>query len=237
MTGSATFRAPRGAAFQLTREQERLLTSLRARDGRFGSRVGDMYLGALVVCSQMDNPERLSQAAQSMRELLEKLPRQLDDAPVQVPGTKASDRLHSLSSELTKTRTSSNCYDRASKGWKLGEKLDIILARLLERLEETIHQHTTNPKNRDVNRHFIKKLEPATDPLGSDREDELLKEWRRLDSYFQGVAHHYLETTPAVFEEYISTCTSFLLERVRLVTTFTNFQQIDAAIEEVERDA
>ena len=66
---------PRGPMpLELSPPQRAVLDSLRRRDSdRY--RLSQWYLGALYAVNNPYNPDRFSQAAQSLRELLEKLPR------------------------------------------------------------------------------------------------------------------------------------------------------------------
>jgi hypothetical protein len=131
-----------------TREQGHLIQVLRSRDGQFRTRTAEMYVGALYAMGQPSNPERLSQAGQSIRELLEKLSRQHDGPAIQLERTWASDHLGNIASDLQNACDSSRCYDRAERAWR-GE-IDTPLQRLLLRVEEAISKHRSNPGNREA---------------------------------------------------------------------------------------
>jgi hypothetical protein len=91
--------------------------------------IAEMYLGALHALIRGDNPERFSQAAQSMREVLEKLARQHEGVPIQLTKTLARDYIRSIGAGLDTTREQSKCYDGAEECWR-GE-IDPPLEKLL----------------------------------------------------------------------------------------------------------
>jgi hypothetical protein len=218
----------------LEREQDFLLRVLRSRDGRFRTRIAEMYLGALHVLAHRDNPERLSQAAQSMRELLDRLSRQHEGEPIQLKKTWASDYIQSIGGDLDAARKESKCYDQIANGWR--GVIDSPLERLLHAVSQAVGMHRSNPGNAEVERRFLRGLEPPSDPLPSDREKELLGQWRSHAKYFQDVAHHRAYPPQEDFERRMSACTSFLLARLR-PTAFTTLQLLDELISEAESDA
>lgn len=60
--------------FELTRRQKEIYELLKAQvSDKYN--LASMYLGAIYAIKNTYNPDRLSQAAHSLRELLEKLPR------------------------------------------------------------------------------------------------------------------------------------------------------------------
>jgi hypothetical protein len=217
-----------------TREQSHLVQVLRSRDGQFRTKIAEMYIGALHAVAEVSNPERHSQAAQSIRELLDKLSRQHDGSVIQLERTWASDYLGQIASDLEKAWENSQCYDRTERAWA-GE-IDSSLRRLLMRVEEAVHKHRSNPRNREVQRRFLRGLEPPAQPLPSDEEEQLLEQWKRFDKFFQDVAHHNRFPDAQEFEQRLGECTTFLLARLRLTTSAT-LTLLDELIAEAESDA
>src|SRR5687768_1740148 len=86
---------------QLTGEQIALIEALNDRD----TRLGPIYLGAVRALLDATNPERVPQAAHSIRELLEKLPRWID-APVSA-GPSLKERTNRLSQDVERAQGSS----------------------------------------------------------------------------------------------------------------------------------
>lgn len=214
--------------------EEQLLSALRTRDGRFDTRLADMYLGALYALSRADNPERFSQAAQSMRELLEKLAIQFDGAPAGVSLEWASDQIKSIESELLKAREKSRCFDGTPKRWS-GE-IDQIVRRLLIRVERAVDRRRAAPTWRDHQRRFLGATDTHGGELTEEQETAILEEWKRFNKFFQGTAHHKFEPTPLAFERMMYECNEFVLARIR-VTTFTRITQLDEIVTDAERDA
>ena len=68
----------------LDARQQQVLRALRRKEtDKFP--LGDWYLGALYALENKYNPDRIAQAAQSLRELLEKLPRVVRESDVPRP--------------------------------------------------------------------------------------------------------------------------------------------------------
>ena len=76
--------------------------------GKKDQQLALMYLGALSVLKNMLNPERIAQAAHSLRELLEKLPRILD-MPIQAKPPSMMDKIRPLEQTWSKAKTESSC--------------------------------------------------------------------------------------------------------------------------------
>jgi hypothetical protein len=218
----------------LEQEQDYLLKVLRSRDGRFRTRIAEMYLGALHALGYRDNPERFSQAAQSMRELFDKLARQHEGEAIQLPKTWASDHMKAIGASLDSARKDSKCYEPAGDSWR-GE-IDPPVEDLLRSISKAVEKHRSNPGNAEVERRFLRGLEPAADPLPPDREGELLGQWRKYSKYFQDVAHHVQYPSASEFEQQMKDCTSFLLARLKL-TAYTTLQLLDELISEEESNA
>lgn len=170
-----------------------------------------------------------------MRELLEKLPRQYEGALLQVPGAKASDHLNQIAGIVSKTQVTSDAYRPEGKTWS--GSIDGPLERMLMQLDEVLTTRAAIPSNRDVNRRFLRDLLPTPDALGAAEEDALLTKWKDLHAFFQAVAHHNTNPSADIFCQRMDECVSFLHERLRVSSTFTAMEGLDAIIAEEETDA
>ena len=111
---------------ELSLRQQEVLSALRSREtSRF--RISSWYLGALYALNNPYNPDRISQAAQSLRELVEKLPRLFDtEAPIGSQGLKGMrDSLHSRFEKDKK---------RYEQGWR-DKRIDGQLDKTLRRID------------------------------------------------------------------------------------------------------
>ena len=140
------------------------------------------YLGALHALNNEQNPDRISQAAQSLRELLEKLPRVVLGLGIQGGTSDFVGMRRSIIKRILKDK------NRYSKGW-LNEKIDAPLAKTLKKMVRyfELNQQPTRKQQ-------IQTAVAALDPMSNrfDRKtqekkrDEFNNLWQRLERY----AHH-----------------------------------------------
>lgn len=187
--------------------------------------LGVMYMGAVAVRPQDSNPDRFAQAAHSVRELMEKLPRYLD-VPV-------------LERELSmkeKLRQLEDIWDRA-QGDATGVSITATLKKFLASVKEFFdwfrEQH---PRRRERTARVMRSLDPGTSKLPSKIEDLRLKEWDACHGFFQGVSHHTTECTEDDLDAWIDSLERFLLDRLR-PRTFEDHDELDEIIAEGESRA
>ena len=166
---------------RLTPQQQRVLEALKDRETEEYP-VSQWYLGALYALNNEQNPDRIAQAAQSLRELLEKLPRVILGLGAQ-GGT--SDFAGMRRSIIQRISTDKKRY---SKGW-LNEAIDSHLAKTLKKMVRyfELNQQPTRKQR-------IQTAVAALDPMGNrfDRQtqekkrDEFNGLWQRLERF----AHH-----------------------------------------------
>lgn len=197
----------------LTSEEGRLLDVLRGRDAAHGSRLSDVYIGALYALRNQENPERHVQAAHSMRELFEKLPIQFEGAPVRAPGAKASDHLAVIATELGKAKRHSGSYHEADDRWN--GTIDEPLSRALRRIADRIDKHAeASLSRRELARTFLRAQDPLRQPLPNPSEESALDGWQKFNSYFQAVSHHNRQPNEEEFAGHMHDCALYLLGRV-----------------------
>jgi hypothetical protein len=228
----STTRADDPQRFALGRAGEPLALSGRQRS--FSERLteldqglGAMYLGALYASSNMANPDSLAQAAQSARELMEKLPRRL--------GAEQPSRGGGLTSQVRGLQTVWERYRRQARKPPtelLGEQIDQPLVNVLRQVEVVIswtERHA--PGRRAEARTVIREI----DISGVDLPDHLLeqnvREWIRLSNFFNDVAHHRGSTTPETVDQELRALERFLWDRLIPETT-EDLQAIDEIIGE-----
>ena len=145
------------------------------------------YLGALYAWSNPDNPDRVSQAANSLRELVEKLPRVVQEIDVQ---EMASSHEGSIFREM---RSDMEKHIREYKqnhpgGWK-GQKIDNNLAEALAILDNYLERNK-QPNRAEKMKKAVTSIDPMVDRLGSQIQKAkwsgLHKLWKKLE----GFTHH-----------------------------------------------
>ena len=143
------------------------------------------YLGALYALDNRYNPDRWSQAGQSLRELLEKLPRVVLEGDAQVqnrPDFRGQrSRLH--------VRISRD-QQRYEDGWE-GQEIDRQLARTLEEAATYFRQNQQQTSRRDQIQAGVAHIDPLADQMDSAtrgrRRDQIVSLWEQLEAF----AHHH----------------------------------------------
>jgi hypothetical protein len=214
----------------LTGDQAKLLRALSDRDARHGSRLAGMFMGAVVVLRQTENMDRMAQSAQSMRELLEKLPQSYDGAPVRVPGAKASDHLQRIRVEYKRVK-GSLCYDADGRTW--AGTIDTLLERFLISIDEIIVPVQGQINRREATRLFSRDVDPSPVPLSEAQENAFLGRWMECDDFFQAVAHHGRYPDFREFQENLDACTVMLLEKLA-PSVAEDFRRLEQLIDEAE---
>ena len=163
--------------------------------------LSDWYLGALYALHNHYNPDRISQAAQSLRELLEKLPRVVREMNAQGSSHDFKGMRRTLHERFSKDKER---YEREWKGKKIDDALDKTLRKVADYLERN-----QQPTRREGIQTAIAAFDPMVDQLGSEirqaKRDEFYNLWQMLE----GFAHHKSESDIEKFKGCLST-----LERI-----------------------
>lgn len=187
-------------------------------------RLARMYLGALRVLSQHENPDRLALAAHDLRELMEKFPEYVNISirpPVSM-GTKVN--------ELKETwldAQKSTC--RQDDMW--GGTIDAKLSKLLQDMDAFFKwKERDQPSQIEKVVKTLRELDPARRRVPPSVEKIMGQLWRTINAYFQAVAHHGKgDTTEEDFEGHLRELEYFLIERID-PRTFDDLDEIDAII-------
>ena len=211
---------------------QKLLGEQRALHLTLGEQHADLaalYLGAVTVVRHDDNPERIPQAAFSIRELLVKLPNHLD-VPMPAHRERLGDRIDGLK----------KCWDSVMKNTASRQNgtwtgsIDSHLEKLLTELECLFKwRDEHHPRRRDEVAALLRRLDPAGGKLPRQLESENYKEWSGLSEFFNNVLHHNITVGIKEFQEKLTTVERLLLDRLR-PRTFVDWQTIDDIIREGE---
>ena len=141
------------------------------------------YLGALYAVNNPYNPDRFSQSAQSLRELLEKLPRAVGEG--NLPASSRPDfqgKRRQLNALIAKD------LERYSDGWE-GHEIDRRLARTLREVA-TYFRLSQQPTRSEQIQGAVANVDPLAGQMDSAtrdrRRDGIVLLWRQLESF----AHH-----------------------------------------------
>jgi hypothetical protein len=209
----------------LSGQQLGFFQALAEQDGR----VARWYLGARITLSNGKNPERLHQAARSLRELMDKLDPVLG-LPAQAEGGRLGDRFAAMVAKWETAKEHSRCH---SDGVWSGE-IDEAAQRGFTAVDEAIEwQRQNRPKRRETYRATIRALDVSGRPLPTWIEDSYVKLWDDLRDYFVRVCHHDRETDEDEFGAALDTLERFVLERLK-PRTYAEQATLDQLIAEAE---
>ena len=189
-------------------------------------RLGDWYLGALYALENPYNPDRISQAAQSLRELLEKLSHVAWESDVHVmPNFK--DMRQGIFKRLVKDK---NRYNEVWKEKVIDAQLDKTLRKIYRYME--LNQQPTRKEQIQI---AIRKIDPMADQMGFDiqnwKRDAFHRLWNQLESF----AHHRSSshTDEQKFREDLTTLEQMVYDLLAPVTA-QDQQEIQSILDRTE---
>ncbi len=140
------------------------------------------YLGALYALENHYNPDRVAQAAHSLRELIEKLPRVVHGSDVKVKGPNFSDMRNNINKRISKDK------EHYSNGWK-NEKINTHFAKTLRQIV-TYFELNQQPSRREQIQQAVVTIDPMINSLDSGVRDRKLNQLYRLWQRLEGFTHH-----------------------------------------------
>ena len=167
------------------------------------------YLGALYAAENQYNPDRLSQAAQSLRELLEKLPRVVQESPIQMVNYDFHEKQRTLSSRISKDRS------RYPDGWR-GQIIDDTLAKTLNEAEIYFKQRQ-QPSRKEQIQTAVTRIDPLADQFDRVTLDRKLRNVSSICKQLEGFAHHQV-SSPEAFAELLENLDETLLDLLAPIT-------------------
>lgn len=183
--------------------------------------VAAMYIGAIMTRAAEDNPEHLSQACHSLRELIDNLPKYFD-VPVE-PSGRLGDQTNALHQRWKREPRVKNATSEP-----LTEKFVLKLSEFFKWIEENF------PKRKEVARITIRELDASGRSLPRPIEDLRAQEWLAIRDFFVGSTHHGTCSLED-FDTWLDELESFVLGLTK-PRTFDNADAIDALILEGESD-
>ncbi|HDM75156.1 MAG TPA: hypothetical protein ENG51_01645, partial [Deltaproteobacteria bacterium] len=166
---------------ELTSTQRQVFDILNtAKSNKYA--LADWYLGAIYAAKNTYNPDRFSQAAHSLRELLEKLPRVFVESEIQESKQDFRGMRDNLYSRL--------CSDkkRYNGKWK-GETIDAGLDKTIRGLDRYLELNQ-KPTRKERVHSLMNKLDPMHDALDQGIRFEKSKRFHTLWTTFEKLAHH-----------------------------------------------
>jgi hypothetical protein len=183
-----------------------------------------IYIGALHILQQENNPDRFALSAHNLRELMEKMPLYVDI------GIKPPVSLGGKVRELYESWVSCGLNDQTenkSSSFIINKEMEII--RKVKVFFDWYKNH--NSTRRDQLKGTLRELDPGKRPIPSALEDINAKFWEEIREYFLRVAHHNKEPDEKEFMGYLFYLEDFLLIRLK-PRVFEDIEEIDAIIGE-----
>lgn len=168
-----------------------------------GHSLGDWYLGALYALRNRHNPERFSHAAQSMRELLEKLPRTIDESAV----AKTADFKGLRSGIIARWEKDKKHYLNGWKDQLITSHFDKTLRKIDSYLEKN-----QQPTRREQIHSAYKKSDPLDYVLGQDIQEEKRKRFADIWKQFEASAHHGSHSDERDFAKILSEAEDLIVD-------------------------
>ena len=202
----------------LTPVQRKVYEALKDKDVN-GHPLGDWYLGAIYVLQDKHNPERISHAAQSMRELLEKLLRVIDRGAV----PRKYDFQGMRRGIIKRWEKDREHYGGEWKGKKVNSHFDKTLRKINRYVE--LNQ---KPTRKEQIQSTYEKSDPMAYVLGQHIQEEKRKKFFDIWEQFEDFAHHQSLLDEDTQVECIAAAEHVILEL--LAPNTTPNQQIIRAI-------
>jgi hypothetical protein len=210
-----------GAGSASTPRRRELERELRQRS----SLLADIYVSALRVLTDENNPDRIALGAHAVRELMEKIPEYLE---VPTPA-----HHESLKPEVQKLLEHWTAMVRKTKCWAMGAwtgEIDGHLGGFLKRLPgffEWFAAH--NPLRRAEARKLLQRLNMGGMEVAVPLEEQNVGLWMELKGYFANTAHHRGAMNPDEFAGSLLRLETFLSDRL-VPRTFDDFAEIDEIV-------
>ena len=193
---------------ELTSQQLEVLNALKGKENEKYP-LSQWYLGALYALNNDNNPDRISQAAHSLRELLEKLPRVVREMDAQsLPDF--SEMRRNLHERFLKDKEH---YEGA---WK-DQKIDPHLSKTLRKFDDYLERNQ-QPTRKKQMQTAIAAIDPMVeqlaDPIRKEKRDNLHKLWQELEKF----AHHKGIPNIEEFEQCLNTLERIIFDLLAPIT-------------------
>lgn len=203
-----------GGAIELTPIQKQILDILRnAKSKKYP--LEDWYLGAIYAAKNTYNPDRLPQAAHSLRELLEKLPRVFVESEIQESTPDFRGMRVNLYSRLCDDKTR---YDGVWKAKTIDNRLDKTIRGMDRYLELN-----KIPKRKEQIHAVMNKLDPMYDALDQGIKTEKSEIFHKLWKTFEGLAHHKNGADDEFFWKQLSIAECLIIDLLAPITAKDQF--------------
>ena len=212
-------------AIQLKSRQQLLYNILVEKDNL----IGDMYYGALIALSNNFNPDYIAQAAHSIRELMEKLPR-LIDVPIDVSRLTLKNQVNNVNVIWKKCKKNSICINNGNWNGVIDRHLNNLLTKL-ESFFCWVEKYM--PERKFETSRMLRQLDPSDIQLPEIIYKREVDNWFDIKDYFTCLSHHNKESDIEEFNQWLYSLERFLLNILKPRTGET-LETIDKIIAQDE---
>lgn len=215
--------------FSPTDKQNELVDLLKSKS----ELLAEMYLGALLVLQQVNNPQRYVQSSHSLRELLEKFPKYFGGVKI---NTRSSENNKLLSLVVGEYRPGIFAEKDIDLEDKLGEKI----RRNARKISKLVIARSATPSRMGEFLNAVRNLDSAGELLPQFLDREIGEKYKNLRNYYLAIAHHNKTINDKndiqEFSENLSDLEDFFEEIISPKAVESDLT-IDALIKEIESDA
>ena len=184
----------------LTGQQRSVLEALQGKETEKYP-LSKWYLGALYALENPYNPDRVAQAAQSLRELLEKLPRVVRESDAHGTAVNFAEMRRDIHTRILEDK------ERYPGGWR-GKEIDTKLDKTLKEVDGYFALNQ-QPTRKEQIQNAVATIDPMVAQLNSEIRQAKLDELYKLGRTLESFAHHQRKPDIEKFREYLE-----ILERI-----------------------
>ena len=193
----------------LTSKQQAVLEVLQSKQTE-KSPLGDWYIGALYALNNHYNPDRVAQAAHSLRELLQKLPRIVQGNEVHVSATDFAGMRRNINDRILKDK------ERYSEGWK-NKIIDARLNKTLGKIEDYF-SHNQQPTRKEQIKQAVATIDPMVNSFGSGIQEVKRNQYHHLWNQLEKFSHHGIRPDVAEFKKCLEELENIVFDLLAPVT-------------------
>jgi hypothetical protein len=189
--------------------------------------LADLYLGAVIARTNDQNPDRLPQAAHSVREMMNAMP-----GAVGVEVRELDERFGNRLSGFRDSWGPLRAREANAEGEPWQGEIDRVLRRFLTKASGFFAWYDEHkPRRRAEFGDTLNRLEPSARSLPSELQATNVAAWESMREFFIKVCHHSVTTDVQAFDARLEQLEAFLLDRLQ-PRTFEDFDEIDAILRE-----
>ena len=218
----------------LSDQQQQLYSNLLKMDNsssRGEYSLGQMYLSAIRVLQDYENPQRVHQAAYSMRELMDQLEK--SRGIERETSAAVTNKVEELEKNWDKAIQKSRYY----KDLNGNGEFDGPLRALLYEINEFFSWYKNRLTGSKASLKLMRKLHRSEVYFPESLHKKNSVQWSKAHGFFNGVLHRNMQMEINGFQEKFQEIEEFLLDQLLPPKPTSDFDLIDSIIREGERDA